>query len=57
MSTNTDRMLKNAQANLITMQTAKIAELEIVVDAQAQRIRELEEQAKVRDRAKKEAQA
>lgn len=56
MRTNTDRLLKNAQANLITMQTAKIAELEIEVAALRKRIAELEI-PKPDEHAKKGAQA
>lgn len=56
MSANTDRMLKNAQANLITMQSAKIAELELALAIAVERIRKLES-PKPSAQAKKEAQA
>ena len=56
MSANTDRMLRNAQANLITMQAAKIAELEAALVIAFERIQKLEP-PKPDEKAKKEAQA
>ena len=54
MSANTDRMLKNAQANLITIQAAKIAELEAALAIAFERIRKLEK-PKPNETVKKEA--
>lgn len=52
MSMN-DRAINRTQASLITLQAAKIAELETMIDALAQKVRLLE--AKLKDTEKADA--